>query len=102
MIDENTRPFVAQPHQPLFNTTHERDCDDYEYRASRDGDNDDINEIYRTTLRDLDHERDKRWRAEQEIKHLNGLIEDMRKQGASLSQQVEETSMIHGIVLFSE
>ena len=47
--------------------------------------NDDINEIYRATLRDLDHERDKRWRAEQEIKHLNGLVEELRRQSEHLS-----------------
>ncbi len=40
-----------------------------------------MNEVYTTTLRDLDNERDKRWRAEQEIKHLNDIINDLKKRG---------------------
>jgi hypothetical protein len=79
MIDENTRPFTINTHQHLFNTTRERDCDEYHYRSSRDNETDDINEIYRATLRDLDTERDKRWRAEQEIKHLNDIINEFKK-----------------------
>ncbi|CAF1014317.1 unnamed protein product [Rotaria sordida] len=79
MIDENTRPFTINTHQHLYNTTRERDCDEYHYRSSRDNDNDDINEIYTSTLRELDNERDKRWRAEQEIKHLNDIINEFKK-----------------------
>ena len=80
-LDENTRPFTITTHPHLYNTTRERDCDEYHYRSSRDNENDDINEIYSATLRDLDNERDKRWRAEQEIKHLNDIINDYKKQG---------------------
>jgi hypothetical protein len=80
-LDENTRPFTINTHSHLYNTTRERDCDEYHYRSSRENENDDINEIYSTTLRDLDNERDKRWRAEQEIKHLNDIINDLKKQG---------------------
>ncbi|CAF0920868.1 unnamed protein product [Rotaria sordida] len=79
MIDENTRPFTINTHQHLYSTTRERDCDEYHYRSSRDNDNDDINEIYTSTLRELDNERDKRWRAEQEIKHLNDIINEFKK-----------------------
>ena len=79
MIDENTHPFTLDPRQPLFNTGRERDCDEYHYRISRDNENDDLNEAYTTTLRDLDHERDKRWRAEQEIKRLNDIINGLEK-----------------------
>ena len=79
MIDENTRPFTINNHEHLFNTTRERDCDEYQYRSSRDMDNDDANEVYTATLRDLDNERDKRWRAEQEIKHLNDIISEFKK-----------------------
>ncbi|CAF2860117.1 unnamed protein product [Rotaria sp. Silwood2] len=78
MIDENTRPFTINHHKHLYNTTRERDCDEYNYRSSRDNDNDDINEIYSSTLRELDNERDKRWRAEQEIKHLNDIINEFK------------------------
>ena len=60
MIDENTHPFTLDPRQPLYNTVRERDCDEYHYRTSRENENDDLNEAYTTTLRDLDHERDKR------------------------------------------
>ncbi|CAF5104429.1 unnamed protein product, partial [Rotaria sp. Silwood1] len=78
MIDENTRPFTINHHheQHLFNTIRERDCDEYHYRSSRD---DDMNDIYTSTLRELDNERDKRWRAEQEIKHLNDIINEFKK-----------------------
>ncbi|CAF0895777.1 unnamed protein product [Adineta ricciae] len=79
MIDENTHPFTLDPRQPLYNTGRERDCDEYHYRTSRDNENDDLNEAYTTTLRDLDHERDKRWRAEQEIKRLNDIINGLEK-----------------------
>ena len=58
--------------------TRERDCEEYH---SRSNEHDNINEIYTATLRDLDSERDKRWRAEQEIKHLNDLIHDLKKRG---------------------
>ena len=78
-LDENTRPFTINPHQHLFNTTRERDCDEYNYRSSRENDNDDIHEIYAATLKDLDNERDKRWRAEQEIKHLNDILNDFKR-----------------------
>lgn len=81
MIDENTRPFITNTNQHLFNTIRERDCDEYNYRSSRDHDNDDMNDIYTSTLRDLDNERDKRWRAEQEIKRLNDVINEFRRQG---------------------
>ncbi|CAF3813699.1 unnamed protein product [Rotaria sp. Silwood1] len=78
MMDENTRPFTINHHheQHLFNTRRERDCDEYHYRSSRD---DDMNDIYTSTLRELDNERDKRWRAEQEIKHLNDIINEFKK-----------------------
>ncbi|CAF1449618.1 unnamed protein product [Adineta ricciae] len=79
MIDENTHPFTLDSRQPLYNTGRERDCDEYHYRTSRDNENDDLNEAYTTTLRDLDHERDKRWRAEQEIKRLNDIINGLEK-----------------------
>ncbi|CAF1447071.1 unnamed protein product [Adineta steineri] len=78
MIDENTRPFSINSHQHLYNTTCEHDCDEYHYRSNRDNENDDMNEIYRATLHDLDNERDKRWRAEQEIKHLNDIINEFK------------------------
>lgn len=83
MIDENTRPFSINDHQHLYNTTRERDCDEYHYRSSRDNDNQDIDHIYASTLRDLDNERDKRWRAEQEIKHLNDIINQFKQKGFS-------------------
>lgn len=58
--------------------TRERDCEEYH---SRSNEHDNIDEIYTATLRDLDSERDKRWRAEQEIKHLNDVINDLKKRG---------------------
>jgi hypothetical protein len=79
MIDENTRPFITNPH--LFNTNRERDCDEYHYHSSRENENDDI---YSATLRDLDNERDKRWRAEQEIKHLNDIINEFKQRSIFL------------------
>ena len=85
-LDENTRPFTINAHQHLYNTTRERDCDEYPYRSSRD---EEMNEIYSATLRDLDTERDKRWRAEQEIKHLNDVINDLKRRGEFI--QVNET-----------
>ena len=78
-LDENTRPFTINTHQHLYNTmTRERDCDEYH---SRSNEHDNIDEIYTATLRDLDSERDKRWRAEQEIKHLNDVINDLKRRG---------------------
>ena len=78
-LNENTRPFTINPQQNLYNTTRERDCDEFHYRSSRD---EDMNEVYTATLRDLDNERDKRWRAEQEIKHfIYDMITDLKKRG---------------------
>ena len=62
LLDENTHPFVV------------------DVRPSRERESSgDLQEIYRSTLRDLDFERDRRWRAEQEIKHLNDRLEDFQR-----------------------
>lgn len=62
LVAENTHPFVV------------------DVRPSRERESDgDLHEIYRSTLRDLDFERDRRWRAEQEIKHLNDRLEDFQR-----------------------
>ena len=63
-LGENTRPFLTDLRQ-------------FDDRPSRD--DEDLKDIYRTTLRDLDFERDRRWRAEQEIKHLNDRLEEFQK-----------------------
>ncbi|CAF1364747.1 unnamed protein product, partial [Didymodactylos carnosus] len=55
----------------------EQNCDEYCRKIGYD----ESREIYMTTLRDLDSERDKRWRAEQEIKRLNDLIDEWKKRG---------------------
>ena len=62
LIAENTHPFVV------------------DVRPSRERESSgDLQEAYRSTLRDLDFERDRRWRAEQEIKHLNDRLEDFQR-----------------------
>lgn len=70
-LDENTRPFSLIPR--------ERDCDEYNSHSNRNADNNDLNDIYSATLKDLDFEREKRWRAEQEIQQLNHLLADLKQ-----------------------
>lgn len=65
-LDENTRPFDIR---------RENDADERS--------NDDLHQLYQITLRDLDEERNRRWRAEQQIDQLKEHLHQSQEKSSS-------------------